>query len=204
MSHEKKSKRTYRLKKRADNMAETRQRIAEAAVDLHGTVGPARTTWSAVADRAGVQRHTVYRHFPTEADLFAACSGHFFSEHPLPDPEPWRRIEEPRRRLQQALDELYAYYEETQQMFSNVLRDVELIEALGPTLAPMGQYLGGVAEILARDLGARGRRKDLLKAALHHAIDFQAWRSLTQERRISRAEAVELMAGLVETAAGRR
>jgi AcrR family transcriptional regulator len=200
MAHEKISKRRYQLKKRADTMAETRQRIAAAAAELHGTVGPARTTMSAVADRAGVQRHTVYRHFPTEADLFGACSAHFFTEHPLPDIEPWRRISDPRQRLEQVLDDLYAYYESTERMFSNVLRDAELIEDLRPTLVPMKEYLDEVAEILATGWVARGRRRHLLMAATRHAVDFQAWRSLTQEDRITRAEAIELIVGLVETA----
>ena len=201
MSYEKTSKRTYRLKKRASTMAETRQRIAVAAVELHGTVGPARTTMSAVADRAGVQRHTVYRHFPTEADLFGACSAHFFTEHPLPNIEPWRKISDPHQRLQQALDDLYGYYESTEQMFSNVLRDAELIEDLRPTLAPMQQYLDEVVAILTAGWGARGRRRHLVAAAARHAIDFQAWRSLTQDGRITRAEAIELITGLVTSAA---
>ena len=91
------SKRPYRLKKRAEAMSDTRQRITEAAMELHGTVGPARTTVSAVAERAGVQRHTVYRHFPTEDDLFAACSAHFDELHPWPDSEAWRREADPAR-----------------------------------------------------------------------------------------------------------
>jgi AcrR family transcriptional regulator len=201
MASEKTSKRRYQLKKRADSMVETRRRIAAAAAELHGTVGPARTTLSAVADRAGVQRHTVYRHFPTEADLFGACSAHFFAEHPLPDIEPWRRISDSRQRLQQALDDLYAYYESTERMFSNVLRDAELIEDLRPTLVPMQEYLDQLAEILASGWPARGRRRLLLKAATRHAVDFQAWRSLTQDSRIVRAHAIELIVGLVETAA---
>ena len=182
-------------------MAETRQRIAAAAVELHGTVGPARTTMSAVANQAGVQRHTVYRHFPTEAELFGACSAHFFTEHPLPDIEPWRRNPDPRQRLVQALDDLYAYYERTARMFSNVLRDAELVEELRPALAPMQEYLDEAAGILTDGWGAKGSRQRLLAAALHHAIDFSAWRSLTHDRRITRAEAIELMGGLVETAA---
>jgi len=202
MSHEKTSKRKYRLKKRADTMADTRQRIAAAAVELHGTVGPARTTLSAVAERAGVQRHTLYRHFPTEADLFGACSAHFFTKHPLPDIEPWRNVSDPRLRLQQALDELYIYYESTAQMFSNVLRDAELVEDLRPTLAPMQEYLDGVTQILATGWAAKGRRRVLLAAAMGHAIEFQAWKSLTQDSRITRAEAIELVTGLVETSVG--
>src|SRR3954447_26954993 len=99
MAHE---KRRYQQRKRAEDVAATRRRITEAAVALHGSVGPSRTTISAVADRAGVQRHTVYRHFPTEEDLFAACSTHFAQVNPLPDPAGWHS-------LGQALDELYAY-----------------------------------------------------------------------------------------------
>lgn len=133
--------------------------------------------------------------------MFGACSAHFFTEHPLPDIEPWRTIGDPRQRLQQALDEFYAYYESTERMFSNVLRDAELIEDLRPTLVPMQKYLEEVTEILADGWSAKGRRRRLLSAALHHAIDFQAWRSLTRGDRIARAEAIELATGLVETAA---
>jgi AcrR family transcriptional regulator len=198
------AKRKYELKKRADDMAETRRKITEAAVDLHGTVGPARTTTSAVAERAGVQRHTVYRHFPTDADLFQACSGHFFKKNPWPDPEPWRKISDPRRRLATALDELYAYYEQTEPMFSNVLRDADLVEPLRPTLVPMQAILAETAGILAAGWGARGRRKRALTAAINHAIDFHTWRSLAEGAQITRAEAVELVSALVEAAAGPR
>ena len=107
-------KRKYELKQRADEMAKTRRRITAAAVELHGTIGPARTTLSAVAERAGVQRHTVYRHFRSEEELFGACSAHFFTAHPLPDLESWRAIGDPHERLARALDELYAYYERTE------------------------------------------------------------------------------------------
>src|SRR5215475_7198247 len=96
-------KRTYRLKKRADQVAETHRRITEAAIELHGTVGPARTTLSAVAERAGVERRTLYRHFATEADLFVACSTHYFAENPWPDIDAWRAIPDPRERLARAL-----------------------------------------------------------------------------------------------------
>jgi AcrR family transcriptional regulator len=202
MSHERRSKRKYELKKRAHTMAETRRRIAEAAAELHGTVGPARTSLSAVAERAGVQRHTLYRHFPTEVELFAACSAHFFSEHPLPDVEPWREIRDSRQRLRQALSELYAYYERTERMFANVLRDAELVEALRPTLVPMQEFLDDLAETLAVGWSDRPRREHLLAAATRHVIDFRGWQSLTGGGRITRAEAIELASGLVELAAG--
>jgi AcrR family transcriptional regulator len=204
MNREMTPKRKYELKKRADDMAETRRRIAQAAVELHGSVGPARTTLSAVAARAGVQRHTVYRHFPTDADLFGACSAHFMSAHPLPDPEPWRAIGDPQRRLARALDELYAYYERTEPMFSKVLRDVELVDALRPTIVPLRAFLAEAVEILVAGWSARGRRRHVLTAAVRHAVDFHTWRSLTADNGLRRAEAVELATALVEGAAGSR
>jgi AcrR family transcriptional regulator len=204
MDSQKQSKRKYELKRRADEMARTRRRIAAAAVDLHGTVGPARTTLSAVAELAGVQRHTVYRHFPTEADLFGACSAHWLAAHPLPDVTRWRPITDPHRRLATALGELYAYYERTEPMLSNVLRDAELVEALRPTLVPMQAFLSETVEILTAGWGARGRRRRVLEAAIAHAIDFHTWRSLTATGEIIRTEAVDLVITLVEAAAAPR
>jgi AcrR family transcriptional regulator len=200
MDDQKIPRRKYELKQRAEEMAATRRRITEAAVELHGTVGPARTTMSAVAKRAGVQRHTLYRHFPSESELFGACSGHFFAANPLPDPGPWRAMGDPRQRLARALDDLYAYYERTEPMFSNVLRDVELLEALGPSVAPMQDYIARAIEILAVGWRVRGRRRRVLAAALRHALDFHAWRSLAADTTISRAEAVELVGALVDAA----
>ncbi len=204
MGDKKPTKRKYELKQRADEMANTRRRITEAAVELHGTVGPARTTVSAIAELAGVQRHTVYRHFPSDADLFGACSSHYFSANPWPALEPWRAINDPRQRLTGALDELYAWYERTEPMFSNVIRDLELVDALPATIVPFQRYLTEAAEILAVGWPARGRRRRVLDAALHHAIDFQTWRSLTANDQITRTEASELAVALVASTAAPR
>jgi AcrR family transcriptional regulator len=203
MSAERPGKRKYELKQRAEEMARTRRRITEAAVELHGSVGPARTTISAVAERAGVQRHTVYRHFPTDADLFGACSAHYFTVNPLPDLEPWRAIDDPRRRLERALDDLYAYYAQTGAMFDNVFRDLELVDALRPTIVPLEQYLARTVEILLRGRTARGHSRRLLTTALRHVLDFHTWRSLTADARITRADAVHLAGTFVDTAASR-
>ena len=195
------TKRKYELKQRAEEMAETRRRITEAAVDLHGTVGPARTTLSAVAKQAGVQRHTVYRHFPSEADLFGACSAHFFAANPWPDPEPWRAISDPHQRLTRALDELYAYYERTEPMFTNVLRDLDLVDALQPTIVPLQDYLADATRILAVGWPGRGRRRHILAAAVRHVLDFRTWRSLAADNHLTRTEAVHLATALVQAAA---
>ena len=200
MSRESSSKRKYRLKKRADQMADTHRRITEAAIELHGSVGPSRTTLSAVAEGAGVERRTLYRHFPSEADLFAACSAHYFSANPWPDPQGWRAIRDPQERLERALGELYAYYERTEPMFSNVLRDAELVGFARTAVAPLDAYLDEAAEILTAGRQARGRRRALVRSAVRHALAFSTWRSLSGNG-IERSQAARLMTALVAAAA---
>jgi AcrR family transcriptional regulator len=196
------SKRKYELKKRAEEMAATHLRITEAAIELHASVGPSRTTLSAVAERAGVERRTLYRHFPTEGDLFAACSSHYFAANPWPELGNWRAIRDPRRRLELALDELYAYYERTEPMLSRVLRDAELVDSARDAVAPLRAYLDEAAEILTIGRRLRGRRRQLLGGAVRHALAFSTWRSLATNG-IERAEAVGLVTTLVEGAARR-
>jgi AcrR family transcriptional regulator len=203
MSRESSLKRKYELKKRAEQMGETHRRITDAAIELHGTVGPSRTTMSAVAKRAGVERRTLYRHFPTEADLFAACSTHYFTANPWPDLGSWRAIRDPQKRLERALDELYAYYERTEPMFSNVLRDAELVDFARDAVAPLHAYLDEAAEILTIGRHVRGRRRQLLRGALRHALAFSTWRSLATNG-IGRSDSAKLVTALVEAADGDR
>jgi AcrR family transcriptional regulator len=200
MSRQIPSKRKYELKKRAEEMAETHRRITEAGIDLHGTVGPSRTTMSAVAKRAGVERRTLYRHFPTESDLFKACSTHYFAANPWPDLGAWRAIRDPRQRLERALDELYAYYERTAPMLTNALRDAELLDFANDAVAPLHAYLDEAAEILTAGRRARGRKRALLGAALRHALASSTWRSLSTNG-VGRRDAVRLASALVEAAA---
>jgi AcrR family transcriptional regulator len=195
--------RRYQLRKRADAMEETRRRITEAAVELHGSVGPARTTISAVAERAGVQRQTVYRHFPTDADLYAACSQHFYEADPWPDLAHWRAITDPAERLAAALDELYAYYERNDAMLINVLRDETLVDALAPVLEGFWAYLDDAAGALAEGWGVRGGRRPVLLAATRHAVDFHTWRSLTRDGGVGRAAVAELTSAMITRAATR-
>jgi AcrR family transcriptional regulator len=191
------TKRKYELKKRAEQMGETRLRIPEAAIELHGSLGPSRTTLSAVAERAGVERRTLYRHFPNEADLFAACSTHYFAANPWPDLEGWRAIRDPGGRLERALDELYAYYERTEPMFSNVLRDAEVVDFARDAVAPLDAYLEEAAEALISGRQARGRRRELIGAAVRHALAFSTWHSLSANG-VERPDAARLMTALVE------
>jgi AcrR family transcriptional regulator len=201
MSREMPTKRKYELKKRAEQVGETRLRITEAEIELHGSVGQSLTTMSAVAERAGVERRTLYRHFPSESDLFAACSTHYFTANPWPELGNWRAIRDPQQRLDRALDELYAYYERTEPMFSNVLRDAELVDFAHEAVSPLDAYLDEAAEILTIGRPIRGRRRQLLRGALRHALDFSTWRSLSTKG-IGRSDAAKLTTALVDAATG--
>jgi AcrR family transcriptional regulator len=203
VSVEKTSTRRYELRKRADAMEATRRRITEAAIELHGSVGPARTTITAIAERAGVQRQTVYRHFPTDDELFAACSQHFYEGDRWPDPERWRVITDPVERLAAALDELYAYYERNESLWTNVLRDETLVAPVESALTGFWAYLDAAADALASGWGARGGRRRVLLAAARHAVDFHTWRSLARDGGVSRAAVVELASAMVSRASGR-
>jgi AcrR family transcriptional regulator len=180
--------RKYELRQRADQVEDTRRRIVEATVDLHLTRGPAATQIAEVARRAGVQRRTVYNHFPDDAALFAACSAHWRARHPAPDPAGWRD-------LRHGLRELYVWYRETEPMTANVLRDAEALPSLRAVLEPgFGAYLEAVRTALAQGRG-RSRR---VQAAIRLVTDFHAWRALAP---LGEDEAVELAAKLVELAA---
>jgi AcrR family transcriptional regulator len=193
-------KRQYRMKRRAEQEAETRRRITESAVALHGTVGPARTSISAVAEHAGVRRSTVYRHFPDEAALFGACSSHWLAQNPPPDVSAWERIADPDERLATALRELYAYYRETGEMFDKLLRDAPAVPVIAEMMTPFGQLLAAVTEILLRGRGARGKARDRQRAAIGHAVAFSTWQDLTVTQGLDDAEAAALMARLVAAA----
>jgi AcrR family transcriptional regulator len=193
-------RRPYRKRRRAELEAETRLRITEAAVDLHGSVGPARTTISAVADRAGVQRATVYRHFPDEDALFDACSSHWMAQHPLPDAAAWAKIEDPEERLRTALRELYEWYERGEYMLERTTRDLALVPALQPSMEAFRGWLDAAADAILRGRPERGARRRRVQAAVGHALSFETWRSLAVNQGLPRPEAVELMEALATAA----
>ena len=185
--------RKYELKKRAERQEETRLRIVEAAVELHRTKGPARTTFSDIAALAGVQRHTLYRYFPDERQMGLACSGHHFELNPPPDSAEWEGITDPGERLRVGLGALYSWFERNEDMFGCVLRDAEvdpLIRELFDLRAaePMEWIAGMLSSGLEQD--------KRLQAAFTLALDFHAWRRLRQSG-LDAAEAADLMAGAV-------
>ncbi|MDQ4044241.1 MAG: TetR/AcrR family transcriptional regulator [Chloroflexota bacterium] len=192
-------KRKYELQRRAERQEETRRRIAAATAELHEEVGPANTTISAVAARAGVERVTVYRHFPDEADLLRACQQHFLTAHPPPNPDPWLAISDPEQRLRSALQALYAYFRETEAMTANVLRDASSMPVLAEVLGEMSRYVSSIREMLALGWPDSAPDAGMLIAAIGHAIDFETWRSLVRRQGLTDERAIEVMVKMVRS-----
>jgi len=174
-------------------MDRTRERITRAAVELHGTVGPAATTMSAVAERAGVTRATLYRHFPNEEVLFTACSADWLAANPRPDLARWAHIADPMERLRAALDELYAYNRSTEPMRANLLRDIDVL----PESIRVGivAFPSAAVDVLDRGWPRRSGMR-LRRAAIAHAVAFETWRSLARSG-LTDDEAADLMVRLV-------
>jgi AcrR family transcriptional regulator len=194
-------KRTYRMTRRAELEEATRRRITESAVALHEEVGPVRTSISAVAERAGVRRSTIYRHFPDEAALFAACSSHWRAANPAPDLRAWAAIADPATRTETALRDLYAFYDRTEDMYASLLHDEPVHATLRRHLRGFHDYVRAVEDSLMAGRGLRGGAARRTRAAIGHALAFPTWRSLTREQGLSDADAVRLMVRLVQAAA---
>jgi AcrR family transcriptional regulator len=189
-------KRPYRMKARAELQERTRQRITESAMELHGTLGPSRTSLSAVAHHAGVRRSTLYRHFPDEAALFEACSSHWMSQHPLPDLDGWAAVSDPDERLRRALTEIYTYYAGTEPMLTNLLRDLEVMETVQRQFTRFLDYMEAARLMLMVGRRERGRGAQRVRAAVGHGLAFTTWRSLVREQGCTANQAVDLMCQL--------
>ena len=191
-------RRQYRLQRRAESQALTHSALARAAFELHSSIGPARTTVSAIAEKAGVQRKTVYRHFPNQEAIFTACTAYSFAEDPPPNPEAWRSITEPEQRFRTALLQLYGYYQRKRQLLANLYRDAE-VPVVASALARRQEVLAKGVEILAEGwLGSGVETDRLLIAVMGHALDFSTWRSLVETQELSNEEAAEAMVVLMK------
>jgi len=175
------SSRRYTKQRRARQEAETRQRIVDAAVALHGVVGPRHTTISAIAQRAGVQRLTVYRHFPDQDALFRACTSHWLEDNPPPDPDGWATVADPAERTRAALGALYRYYRGTATMWRLTYRDLAEVTALQGPVTEFERYLERIRDDLERAWrGGESSCRDVA-LVLGHATRFETWQSLAHE-----------------------
>lgn len=175
------TKRRYTLGQRAASQEETRRRIVEATVELHEEVGPRDTTISAVANRAQVQRLTVYRHFPDEASLFAACTSHWFERNPPPALSSWSG-EEGDLRVLDALRLLYGYYRQTARMWALSYRDEAAAPALHEPMEQVRLYLNKVRDDLTKHLRPKRSSVERVRTTLGHAVQFSTWQSLASSQ----------------------
>jgi AcrR family transcriptional regulator len=193
-------KRKYEKKRRAEAEAQTRLRITESAVELHGSLGPARTSMSAVAEHAGVRRSTLYRHFPDDRALFGACSAHWAEANPPPDISRWGEVDDPAERLDAALAELYAYYRQTEAMLDKLLRDAPTVPVVDELMGGLRAFLEEAAKILMQGRGQRGNVAKRTRAAIGHALAFRTWQDFTVAQGLDDLQAAELMSALVDAA----
>lgn len=170
-------------------MEETARRIARAAFELHASIGPSRTTISAIAERAGVQRLTVYRHFPDDLSLFRACVDHGLTVFRLPDPEPWVQTKDPAERLVRGLVEIYRYYAESGSAWANIYPDLQKIPALWEANAGTFEHFGKMHGALCSGWRARGRKRAQIEGAIWLAMQFPTWQALVLHRGLTIEEA---------------
>ena len=171
-------KRPYRLAERGKSRDETRRKIVEATMHLHEEVGPRATTISAIAERAGVQRLTVYRHFPDETAVFQACTSHWLSLNPPPDPEAWASLGDPIDRLGAALAAFYGYYAATRRMWTASHRDVADVPALQAPMAEFATFVASVGEALAKHFDPESDPAGAVVTTIRHALAFPTWADL--------------------------
>lgn len=172
--------RKYIQRKRAEQQDLTRQRIVAATMELHEELGAARTTISAVAKKAGVQRLTVYRHFPDDAALLEACTSRWLELNPPPTPADWDGVDDPRARIDAALAAFYAYYRDTEGMWRSSYRDMDTVPALAARMALVEDYLDGLAADLAAPFGAEGDAGCRARVVIRHGLRFRTWQSLAE------------------------
>jgi len=188
------STRKYTKTRRAAQQDETRARIVDATMKLHEALGPAQTSIMAIAEAAGVQRLTVYRHFPDDASLFEACSTRYLELHPPPQPAAWADIGHPAERSHAALLAFYRYYRRTENMWRVAYRDLDQVAALQ---APMGRfeaYLNQVADELVQARHTPQAARKPLKLTLRHALSFATWQSL-KNAKLKDRQIAELVQG---------
>ena len=185
------ARRPYRKQKRAISKEETRLRIVEATMRLHEEVGPRNTTISGIADRAGVQRLTVYRHFSDETAIFQACTAHWLSLNPPPNPIDWAEVADPRVRFRAAISAFYAYFSRTRAMWTVSFRDVTEVPALQAPMAEVAAFLAGVADDLIVAFGETGQTTHIAPT-IRHALNFPTWSDL-ESQSLTDAEKVDLV-----------
>jgi AcrR family transcriptional regulator len=188
------------MTRRLEHVDSTRDRIVDAALELHRLAGPANTTISAIADRAGVERQTVYRHFPDLVTLFQACTEHGMRTTGLPLPDDWALVADPLDRLRSALTAIYDYWRRNERLVGNILRDMPVSPELVTGSRAYQDHLGLIWHSVLAPWLANGPGFGRARALAATALEFGTWQALTQRYGLSAEDAVDAMVGAVETA----
>jgi AcrR family transcriptional regulator len=179
----------------------TRERIVEATFELHRERGPAFATISAIAQRARVERHTVYRHFPDLVALMRACTAHGMRTTGLPDPEGWRAIDDRYERFRTALSAMYRYWRDNEQLIANILRDSPVMPELVEGSVAYQDHLGRVWQtVLEPWMSTPGELGQRVRALAGTALEFGTWQSLARRYGLTDEAAVETMVAAVRGA----
>lgn len=187
--------------RRQTALEQTRERIVAAAFGLHATIGPSHTTIRAIADHAGVQRHTVYAHFPDLDSLYEACTTHGIRSSGMPEPDGWRAIDRPIDRFRHGLTEMVAWYRANEQMLGNILFDVDP-SAPPPTAPdPFEVRMRLLLDVLVEGWQLEPDRRRTLEAVAGHALAFTTWRSLAAGG-LGDEQVVTVLVGFIESVAG--
>lgn len=174
-------KRKYTLRARAEKQEETKSKIVDATIALHEELGPARTSVSAIAERAGVQRLTVYRYFPDEMSILTACTSRWLEQHPPPDPEAFADVADPRERTRRTLVAFAGWWRKNARMMHSAHRDEDLVPADAERMKILHGHLDGVRDRLVALWKPRGAKRNELRAILGHAVRFPTWETLARE-----------------------
>jgi AcrR family transcriptional regulator len=179
--------REYKMVKRRDQVEDTRRRIAKATYELHSTIGPAMTTIALISERAGLPRQTVYRNFGTQLELFRSCIAFGLELHPLPDPSRWQSTADPGERLRIGLTGLYQWFEATEPVMTNSLRDFGAVRESAEAMQPVGEVFQRIYQTLRQ-----GWEGSEVTPLLSLAVDFATWKKLRREQGMASSAIVEL------------
>lgn len=190
--------RDYRKVKRAEAQEETRDKIVRATMALHLEQGVATTSYSDVAERAGVGPATVYRHFPTMGSLVEACGAHVWQAIDPPRPEQagtlFAGLHSREERLERLVRELDAFYTRAAAPLWSAIRDQDRVPELASFLKDVQV---GVSALAAGALDEDVRAPSVGIAAA--VADFTVWLALSRTG-IGRDELKRLQGAMIDAA----
>jgi AcrR family transcriptional regulator len=190
------SPRKYDMTRRASSVAQTRRRIVDATLELHGEQGIAATSWDDIAARAGVGVGTVYRHFPSLDELIPACGEITRHVVALPDPQGvaslFDGVDAPVERIERLVREAFAIYERG----APQLRAIRSEPDVHPNVAEAGEEVEAALTALVDAAVAPSKITPAERALVRAMIDLGTWQAL-HDQGLGPAEAVDAVSQML-------